>query len=46
MLFKGWRVLKFRQLRSLMLMKDLTFDTWEKELASDPLEPPRQMKLF
>ncbi|MBI4731736.1 MAG: hypothetical protein HY781_06355 [Chloroflexi bacterium] len=41
-----WRVLKFRQLRRIAGLPGLTRERWEKELSSDPLEPPEQMKLF
>jgi hypothetical protein len=41
-----WRVLKFRQLRVLAGSAGTGRAEWEKELSSDPLEPPEQMKLF
>jgi hypothetical protein len=43
---EGWRVLKFRHLRLLADIPGLTRDRWEKELSSDPLELPEQMKLL
>jgi hypothetical protein len=43
---EGWRVLKFRQLRRLAELTNLTRQQWEKELSGDQLEPPEQMKLF
>jgi len=41
-----WRTLKFRTLRRLAVEMPLTRELWEKELASDPIEPPEQMKLL
>jgi len=41
-----WRIVKFRALRRLAEIKPLTLQEWEKELSTDPLEPPEQMKLF
>ena len=41
-----WRTLKFRTLRRLADRTPLTRERWEKELASDPIEPPEQMKLL
>lgn len=43
---EGWRVIKFRHLRRLAEMADLTRPRWEKELSGDPIEAPEQMKLF
>jgi hypothetical protein len=43
---KGWRVLKFRQLRHLAESEGMDRDQWEKELSGDPLEPPEQMRMF
>ncbi|MEW6093816.1 MAG: hypothetical protein AB1531_07630, partial [Chloroflexota bacterium] len=43
---EGWRVLKYRHLRRVAAITDLTHERWEKELNGDPLEPPEQMKLF
>ncbi len=43
---KGWRVLKFRQLRHLAESEGMDREQWEKELAGDPLEPPEQMRMF
>jgi hypothetical protein len=43
---KGWRVLKFRQLRHLAQTEGLDREGWEKELSGDPLEPPEQMRMF
>ncbi len=43
---KQWSILKFRQLRHLAEMNTLTRELLEKELTSDPIEPPEQMKLF
>jgi hypothetical protein len=45
-LAEGWRIVKFRQLRRLAEASSLTRASWEKELDSDPIEPPEQMKLF
>jgi hypothetical protein len=41
-----WRIVKFRALRRLSGIADLTRERFEKELAGDPIEPPEQMKLF
>ena len=41
-----WRIVKFRTLRRLAEIRQLGLQQWEKELSSDPLEPPEQMKLF
>jgi|SRR5271157_513557 len=41
-----WRTVKFRTLRRLEKVDSLTREIWEKELASDPIEPPEQMKLL
>ena len=46
LLAADWRVLKFRQLRLLAGSAGTGRAQWEKELSSDPLEPPEQMKLF
>lgn len=43
---QGWRVLKFRHLRRLVELPQLTLERWERELSNDPLELPEQMKLF
>ncbi len=43
---EGWWVLKYRHLRRVAAITDLTREHWEKELTGDPLEPPEQMKLF
>ena len=43
---EGWRIVKFRTLRRLIEMPDLTRERFEKELSGDPIEPPEQMKLF
>ena len=42
----GWRVLKFRHLRRLAESPGLTREIWARELSSDPIEPPEQMKIF
>jgi len=42
----GWRVLKFRHLRRLAEIASLTRENWGRELSSDPIEPPEQMKMF
>jgi hypothetical protein len=42
----GWRIVKFRTLRSLSGVTDLTREVFDKELSGDPIEPPEQMKLF
>jgi hypothetical protein len=41
-----WRIVKFRHLRRLAEMTELTRERFEKELSSDPIEPPEQMELF
>jgi hypothetical protein len=41
-----WRMVKFRALRRLLGMSDLSREQFEKELAGDPIEAPEQMKLF
>ncbi len=41
-----WRVVKFRHLRRLAEMTELTREHFERELSSDPIEPPEQMELF
>jgi len=41
-----WRIVKFRALRRLSEMTDLTRERFGKELGGDPIEPPEQMKLF
>lgn len=41
-----WRIVKFRHLRRLAAMAGLTREHFEKNLSSDPIEPPEQMKLF
>jgi hypothetical protein len=43
---RGWRVLKFRQLRRLAESEHLDREQWEKDLSGDPLEPPEQMRMF
>jgi hypothetical protein len=43
---RQWRVVKFRHLRRLAEVSGLTRETFEKNLSSDPIEPPEQMKLF
>ena len=45
-LAEGWRILKFRNLRRLAGITDLSRERFEKELSGDPIEPPEQMKLF
>ena len=41
-----WKIVKFRHLRRLAAMAGLTRDGFEKNITSDPIEPPEQMKLF
>jgi hypothetical protein len=41
-----WHIVKFRALRRLSGVTDLTRESFEKELYGDPIEPPEQMKLF
>jgi hypothetical protein len=41
-----WRILKFRHLRRLVGMSELTREHFEKEFSGDPIEPPEQMKMF
>ncbi|MGA2490076.1 MAG: hypothetical protein ABSF99_07795 [Anaerolineales bacterium] len=43
---EGWHVIKFRHLRQLAGLASLTQEQFEKEISSDPIEPPEQMKLF
>jgi hypothetical protein len=43
---QGWRALKFRLLRRLAEMPDLTLERFEQELATDPVTAPEQMKMF
>jgi hypothetical protein len=43
---ENWRVLKFRHLRRLAGMNNLTRTGFIREFSGDPLEPPEQMKLF
>ncbi len=43
---EGWRVVKFRHLRSLLDLPNLSRKDWEKEMTADPVEIPEQMKLF
>jgi hypothetical protein len=43
---ESWRVVKFRHLRSLSEIPGLTREHWERDLTSDPIERPEQMKLF
>ena len=45
-LAERWRIVKFRVLRRLAGMTDLTREQFDKELGGDPIEPPEQMKLF
>jgi hypothetical protein len=45
-LAERWRILKFRHLRRLAGLKELTREKFEKEASGDPIEPPEQMKLF
>ena len=41
-----WRIVKFRHLRRLVELPSLTRERFDKELTSDPIEPPEQMKMF
>jgi hypothetical protein len=41
-----WRIVKFRSLRRLSEMADLSLDRFEKDLTGDPIEIPEQMRLF
>jgi hypothetical protein len=41
-----WQLLKYRQIRKLAEDASLTRVEWQKELVSDPLIEPEQMKLF
>jgi len=43
---RGWRVLKFRTLRRLAAIPDLSRADFLRELTSDPLEAPAQMRLW
>jgi len=45
-LAERWRIVKFRALRRLSEMTDLTRERFEKELSGDQIETPEQMKLF
>ncbi len=42
----GWRMVKFRTLRRLTGMADLSREQFNEELGGDPIESPEQMKLF
>jgi hypothetical protein len=41
-----WKIVKFRTLRRLFEMTNLSREQFEEELGGDPIEPPEQMKLF
>ncbi len=41
-----WHIIKFRALRRLSAINDLTREQFEGELTGDPIESPEQMKLF
>lgn len=43
---RGWRLIKYRQLRRLVAMPELDRKQWAALLDTDPLEPPEQMRLF
>ncbi len=45
-LARNWRIVKFRHLRRLAEISGLSRAAFEKNLATDPIEPPEQMKLF
>jgi len=45
-LARHWRIVKFRHLRRLTALANLTREGFEKNVSSDPIEPPEQMKLF
>ena len=45
-LAEGWRMVKFRAVRRLSGITDLSRDQFKKEMAGDPIEAPEQMKLF
>jgi hypothetical protein len=45
-LSRNWRIVKFRHLRRLADISNLSRANFEKNLATDPIEPPEQMKLF
>ncbi len=43
---REWHIVKFRHLRRLAEMTNITRLAFEKNLSADPIEPPEQMKLF
>lgn len=43
---RGWRLIKYRQLRKLDAMPGLDRKQWLALLAADPLVQPEQMKMF
>ncbi len=45
-LARRWKIVKFRHLRRLAGLVSLTREAFEKNIASDPIEPLEQMKLF
>ena len=45
-LAEPWRMVKFRTLRRLREMTNLSREQFEEELSGDPIEVPEQMKLF
>lgn len=45
-LARDWQFLKFRQIRQLADEVNLTRQDWQKELSSDPVTRPEQMRLF
>jgi hypothetical protein len=45
-LSQDWQFLKFRQIRQLADEVSLTRQDWQRELSSDPVTRPEQMRLF
>lgn len=45
-LAEGWHLLKYSQIRMLADELSLTRQDWQKELSTDPLSDPEQMRLF
>ena len=43
---RGWRALKFRQVRRLVALPELTHERWEQQLTADSILQPEQMRLL
>jgi hypothetical protein len=46
LLAESWQILKFRQLRRLADDPELKRENFSRQLETDPLQPPEQLKLF